>query len=134
MARPPISDEELIATYGPHLNEAPPGGWHTGAEPDRVVFVSGATEAANAIAAHLRRSLSADARVALNPTEHPCVLAAFAREFPGRLDYLPVTASGVVPPEELSRKLSGEAPGASTIAVVIMAANNETGVVLPWPE
>jgi assimilatory nitrate reductase catalytic subunit len=37
MARPPITDEELIATYGPHLNEAPPGGWHTGAEPDRVV-------------------------------------------------------------------------------------------------
>ncbi len=106
----------------------------TGAEPDRVVFVSGATEAANAIAAHLRRSLSADARVALNPTEHPCVLAAFAREFPGRLDYLPVTDSGVVPPEELSRKLSGESHGASTKAVVIMAANNETGVVLPWPE
>ena len=25
MARPPISDEELIARYGPHLNEAPPG-------------------------------------------------------------------------------------------------------------
>jgi len=37
MARPPISDEELIATYGPHLNEAPPGGWDAGIDPDRTV-------------------------------------------------------------------------------------------------
>ncbi|MFN8038838.1 MAG: molybdopterin oxidoreductase family protein [Acidimicrobiales bacterium] len=37
MARPPISDEELIATYGPHLNEVPPGGWDAGIDPDRTV-------------------------------------------------------------------------------------------------
>ncbi len=37
MARPPITDEELIARYGPHLNEAPPGGWDAGLEVDRVV-------------------------------------------------------------------------------------------------
>ena len=37
MARPPITDEELIARYGPHLNEAPPGGWDAGIEVDRVV-------------------------------------------------------------------------------------------------
>ena len=37
MARPPISDEELIAAYGPHLNQAPPGGWDAGLEVDRVV-------------------------------------------------------------------------------------------------
>ncbi|MGZ4680938.1 MAG: molybdopterin oxidoreductase family protein [Acidimicrobiales bacterium] len=37
MARPPLSDEELIATYGPHLNEAPPGGWDAGIDPDRTV-------------------------------------------------------------------------------------------------
>ena len=37
MARPPISDEELITRYGPHLNEAPPGGWDAGIEVDRVV-------------------------------------------------------------------------------------------------
>ena len=37
MARPPISDEELIARYGPHLNETPPGGWDAGIEPDRTV-------------------------------------------------------------------------------------------------
>ena len=37
MARAPISDEELIARFGPHLNEAPPGGWDAGLEVDRVV-------------------------------------------------------------------------------------------------
>ena len=37
MARPPITEEELIARYGPHLNEAPPGGWDAGLEIDRVV-------------------------------------------------------------------------------------------------
>ena len=37
MARPPITDDELIARYGPHLNEAPPGGWDAGLEVDKVV-------------------------------------------------------------------------------------------------
>jgi assimilatory nitrate reductase catalytic subunit len=37
MARAPLSDEELIARFGPHLNEAPPGGWDHGLEVDRVV-------------------------------------------------------------------------------------------------
>ena len=37
MAHPPITDEELIARYGPHLNEAPPGGWNAGLKVDRVV-------------------------------------------------------------------------------------------------
>ncbi len=37
MARPPITDDELIARYGPHLNEAPPGGWNAGLTIDKVV-------------------------------------------------------------------------------------------------
>ena len=37
MARPPVTDEELIARYGPHLNEAPPGGWNAGLTVDKVV-------------------------------------------------------------------------------------------------
>ena len=37
MARPPITDDELIARYGPHLNEAPPGGWDAGLTIDKVV-------------------------------------------------------------------------------------------------
>ncbi|MGD9703949.1 MAG: molybdopterin oxidoreductase family protein [Acidimicrobiia bacterium] len=37
MARLPISEAELVARYGPHLNEAPPGGWDSGLEYDSVV-------------------------------------------------------------------------------------------------
>ncbi len=37
MARKPVSEAELIARFGPHLNEAPPGGWERGLEIDRVV-------------------------------------------------------------------------------------------------
>ena len=37
MAKPPLTEEELIARYGPHLNETPPGGWNAGVEADREV-------------------------------------------------------------------------------------------------
>ena len=37
MARLPVTEEELIARYGPHLNEAPPGGWDARPRVDRVV-------------------------------------------------------------------------------------------------
>ena len=37
MARPPLTEAELIERYGPHLNEAPPGGWDAGLEIDKVV-------------------------------------------------------------------------------------------------
>ena len=37
MARRPVSEQELVARFGPHLNEAPPGGWDAGLEIDRVV-------------------------------------------------------------------------------------------------
>ncbi|QGG96705.1 molybdopterin oxidoreductase family protein [Actinomarinicola tropica] len=37
MARPPLTEEELVDRYGPHLNVQPPGGWNAGIEPDREV-------------------------------------------------------------------------------------------------
>jgi assimilatory nitrate reductase catalytic subunit len=37
MARPPVTEEELIDRYGPHLNVAPPGGWDAGLPVDRTV-------------------------------------------------------------------------------------------------
>ena len=37
MSRQPLSDAELIDRYGPHLNEAPPGGWNAGLDVDKVV-------------------------------------------------------------------------------------------------
>ncbi|MEO5723432.1 MAG: molybdopterin-dependent oxidoreductase, partial [Ilumatobacteraceae bacterium] len=37
MARAPLTEAELVDKYGPHLNQAPPGGWNAGIEVDRVV-------------------------------------------------------------------------------------------------
>jgi len=37
MAHPPLTEDELVAAYGPHLNETPAGGWNAGIEPDREV-------------------------------------------------------------------------------------------------
>jgi assimilatory nitrate reductase catalytic subunit len=37
MAKIPITEAGLIEAYGPHLNEAPPGGWDAGLEVDKVV-------------------------------------------------------------------------------------------------
>ncbi len=37
MARPPVSEAELIEKYGPHVNETPPGGWDADLEIDEVV-------------------------------------------------------------------------------------------------
>ena len=37
MAKIPITEAGLIEAYGPHLNEAPPGGWDAGLEIDKVV-------------------------------------------------------------------------------------------------
>jgi len=101
-----------------------------GCEPGRIVFTSGATEAAHAVFAHLARNLPANARVAVNPTEHPCVLAAIGAAFPGRAVPLRLTADGVADPE---RGPFDEGREESAVgAVVVMAANNETGVLQPW--
>ena len=39
MAQPPITEDELVARYGPHLNQAPAGGWNAGLEIDREVQI-----------------------------------------------------------------------------------------------
>jgi len=103
-----------------------------GAAPDRVVFVSGATEAANVVAVHLARTLPADAWVAINPTEHPCVIAAFAAAFGGRRVELPVSESGLIDPDSVQAVLERPESEGKVRVVVVMAANNETGVVQPW--
>jgi assimilatory nitrate reductase catalytic subunit len=37
MARPPLTEAELVERYGPHLNHAPPGGWAREVEAEKVV-------------------------------------------------------------------------------------------------
>ena len=102
-----------------------------GGTADRVVFNSGATEGANAVFAHWACTLPPERTLAVNPTEHPCVLEAARQHFaPERLVWLDVDADGVVRREALEAALAAGVVG----AVAVMAANNETGVLQPWPE
>jgi cysteine desulfurase len=102
-----------------------------GGEPKRLVFNSGATEGANAVFAHWGRMLPAAARIAVNPTEHPCVIEAARAHFgEARIVWLAVTRDGVVRVDQFEKLL---APG-GVAAVAVMAANNETGVLQPWAE
>ncbi|MDI1311635.1 aminotransferase class V-fold PLP-dependent enzyme [Prosthecobacter sp.] len=94
-----------------------------GAEAERIVFTSGATESNNA----LFTSLPADAVVVISAIEHPSVREA-AR---GRnVMELPVNAAGVVEVDELKQLIISKRPA----LVSVMAANNESGALQPWRE
>jgi cysteine desulfurase len=96
---------------------------------EHYVFTAGATEGAHAVLRYWAQVLPQDAWIAVNPTEHPCVLAATASAFPGRWRPLALTPDGVVTPEVARQALRAGARG-----LVVMAANNETGVLQPWSE
>jgi cysteine desulfurase len=102
-----------------------------GAEPERVLFTSGATESNNTLFAGLAKCLAPDACVAISAIEHPCVReAARAWLGRGRVVEIPVDAEGLVQPAVLQTILERDQPA----LVSIMAANNESGVLQPWRE
>lgn len=96
-------------------------------EPESLVFTSGATEANNAVFAHLARECPG-CRVLLSPVEHPSVQEAAELHFPGNVEFLGGDTEGVVSPKALGEVLAVEPPA----LVSVMAANNETGVLQPW--
>jgi cysteine desulfurase len=94
-----------------------------GADAERIVFTSGATESNNALLA----ALPADAFVVISAIEHPSVREA-AR---GRnVVELPVNAAGVVEADDLRHLITSKRPS----LVSVMAANNESGALQPWRE
>lgn len=100
-----------------------------GCEVNRVVFTGGATEAVYAIARRLADSLPAERKIAVNPTEHTCVIEALRTNFTAdRLVWLAVDDQGRIDADVLDSMLAAEDIG----AVWVMAANNETGVLQPW--
>lgn len=95
------------------------------ADPDEVIFTSGATEANNlAVFGHAGEG----GHLLVSPIEHPSVLEPVRRlgERGFAVEYLPVDAAGLVHCEELDKKLRPD-----TRLVAIQLANHETGVVQP---
>jgi cysteine desulfurase len=95
--------------------------------PGEVMFTSGATESNNLFIHHLAHAFPGE--ILISSLEHPSVLAPARRWLGQRHALIPATPSGIVDLDWLSARLKTRKPD----AVVLMAANNETGVVQPWP-
>ena len=99
-----------------------------GADPDEIVFTSGATEANNlALFGLARRATDGRARILVSAIEHKCVLAA-ARALEARegfvVETIPVDVQGFVDLEALQGMLNE-----TVLVVSIMAVNNEVGTI-----
>lgn len=94
--------------------------------PEDVVWTSGATEANNTVIQHLAATTTG--KVLISPLEHPSVREAAKRWLAGRLEEIPVSRDGVTNGPWIYRRLELR----DVAAVVMMAANNETGVIQPW--
>lgn len=103
-----------------------------GADPDEIIFTSGATEANNlAILGLLPKAPHGRSRLIVGATEHKCVLAAAAEaaRHGFTVEHVRVDATGVVDLEDLTRRLTDD-----VLLVSIMAVNNEVGAIQPLDE
>ena len=99
-----------------------------------IVWTSGATEAANLALHHFAtlRQRDEKAVVWVSAVEHPCVIEATRHYFKKRHRLIPVTRDGVLDLDWLQLNLAKAKRRPR--AVIVMAANNETGVLQPWRE
>jgi cysteine desulfurase len=95
-----------------------------------IVWTSGATEAANLAIHHVAQTLDPAAEVWVSAVEHPAVLEPVRHYLPRHHQLIPVTRAGAVDAARLKRELTRTRPA----LVIVMAANNETGVLQPWRE
>ena len=99
-----------------------------GADPDEVIFTSGATEANNlALLGLARRAPSGRRRILVSAIEHKCVLAAagsLAEREGFVVETIPVDGEGFVDLETLETMVDE-----TVLAVSIMAVNNEVGTI-----
>jgi cysteine desulfurase len=99
------------------------------ANPEEIVFTSGATEANNlAIKGVAEASLARGRHIVTVQTEHNAVLdpCRYLRSLGFEVTFLPVQPDGLIDLAELERSLRSD-----TILVSVMAANNEIGVLQP---
>ena len=103
-----------------------------GAEPQEIVFASGATEANNlAIKGVFEMYAGKGNHIITTAVEHKAVLdtCAHIEKLGGEVTYLGVDENGRVNLQELEAAIRPE-----TILIAVMYANNETGTVMPVKE
>lgn len=86
-----------------------------------IIFTSGGSEGAFLCIHGLIKNLS-NAHVITSEIEHQCVYELLQKT---KTTYLPVNLTGTINPEDLKQAITKE-----TSAIILMAANNETGVKL----
>lgn len=101
-----------------------------GCEPQRIVFTSGATEANNAILRMLAAKLPGDGTVLTSCMEHPSVQVPLRAAFGKRVREVPSLPDTSLDWEAFNIAMKSQRPALATF----MAANNECGTVLPWPQ
>ena len=103
-----------------------------GADPDEIIFTSGATESNNlALLGLARRAPAGRQRILVSAIEHKCVLAAVRRlsvreEF--TVEAVPVDSEGFIDLSALEKCLAR-----NVLAVSAMAVNNEVGTIQDMP-
>ena len=103
-----------------------------GADPDEIVFTSGATEANNlAVLGMARASPVTRKRIVVSAIEHKCVLAAARAAADEGFEVITVSvgADGIVDPRAIAGVLDDR-----VALVSVMAVNNEIGTVQPLSE
>jgi len=102
-----------------------------GAQPEEVVFTSGATEANNLALFGLAGSWAGPGHIVTSMLEHPCVVEP-ARQLAARghaVTWLPATSAGVIDTDTLRAAVTP-----ATKLVALMLVNGETGCVQPVAE
>lgn len=102
------------------------------ASPEEIIFTSGATEANNLAIKGIAEAYFDKGRHFITATtEHSAILdpLRYLKSLGFEVTYLGVDAAGLINLEELDRAVRPD-----TIAVSIMAANNEIGVIQPLAE
>lgn len=99
-----------------------------GADPDEVLFTSGATEANNLAIFGLAGE---PGHVVASPIEHPCVIEPLnqLRNRGYAIDWMPVTARGIIDNGAGASLIRGD-----TRLVSLMLVNHETGAIQPVRE
>jgi cysteine desulfurase len=103
-----------------------------GAEPNEIIYTSGATESNNlAIQGVARFFKGRKNHIVTLATEHKCVLEScrFLEGEGFKVTYLPVGSTGRLDVDALDAAITGE-----TALVSVMAAHNEIGVIPPMSE
>lgn len=107
-----------------------------GGQADKVVFTSGATEAASMLLSPrwmMGRGEARMSRVFVAASDHPCILGGgrFAR---GSVSVIGVDSNGVLDLGALEAGLAAHDRADGMAMVAVHLANNETGVIQPAPE